>query len=389
MTANGHFFIKNHHHLKRIYFDNAATTALDKEVLDVMLPYLTEKFGNPSSIYSYGRESRLAIENARKSVAKILNAHPGEIFFTSGGTESTNTTVSAAIHNLGCRHIISSEIEHHATLHSVEHAHSKEKIKLSNVRLLPNGHVDMEHLRELLANSPERCLVSLMHANNEIGNLLDMHAVGNLCKEFDAIFHSDTVQTVGHYPFDLRNTPVHFINGSSHKFNGPKGVGILYINENVKISPFIHGGSQERNMRAGTENVYGIVGFAKALELATEHMDAHSKYINDLRMYMMDELQKHIPGVGYNGDLYGRSLYTVLNVSFPKTEKSEMLLFNLDINGICASGGSACTSGADAGSHVIRAINSDPNKIAVRFSFGKENTTEEIDMVVAKLKEIV
>jgi cysteine desulfurase len=375
--------------LKRIYFDNAATTALDKEVLDVMLPYLTEKFGNPSSIYSYGRESRLAIENARKSVAKILNAHPGEIFFTSGGTESTNTTVSAAIHNLGCRHIISSEIEHHATLHSVEHAHSKEKIRLSNVRLLPNGHVDMEHLRELLANSPERCLVSLMHANNEIGNLLDMHAVGNLCKEFDAIFHSDTVQTVGHYPFDLRNTPVHFINGSSHKFNGPKGVGILYINENVKISPFIHGGSQERNMRAGTENVYGIVGFAKALEMATEHMEAHSKHINDLRMYMMDELKKQIPDVGYNGDLYGRSLYTVLNVSFPKTEKSEMLLFNLDINGICASGGSACTSGADAGSHVIRAINSDPNRIAVRFSFGKDNTTEEIDTVIAKLKEII
>ncbi|MBW8684101.1 cysteine desulfurase family protein [Chitinophaga rhizophila] len=375
--------------MKRIYFDNAATTALDKEVLDVMLPYLTEKFGNPSSIYSYGRESRLAIENARKSVAKILNANPGEIFFTSGGTESTNTTVSAAIHNLGCRHIISSEIEHHATLHSVEHAHSKEKIKLSNVRLLPNGHVDMAHLRELLANSPERCLVSLMHANNEIGNLLDIHAVGNLCKEFDAIFHSDTVQTVGHYPFDLRNTPVHFINGSSHKFNGPKGVGILYVNENVKISPFIHGGSQERNMRAGTENVYGIVGFAKALELATEHMDKYSSHINDLRMYMMDELTKHIPGVGYNGDLYGRSLYTVLNVSFPKTEKSEMLLFNLDINGICASGGSACTSGADAGSHVIRAINSDPNKIAVRFSFGKDNTKEEIDAVVAKLKEIV
>jgi cysteine desulfurase len=389
VAANGIFLSKTTIILKRIYFDNAATTALDKEVLDVMLPYLTEKFGNPSSIYSYGRESRLAIENARKSVAKILNANPGEIFFTSGGTESTNTTVSAAIHNLGCRHIISSEIEHHATLHSVEHAHSKDKIKLSNVRLLANGHVDMEHLRELLANSPERCLVTLMHANNEIGNLLDIYAVGNLCKEFDAIFHSDTVQTVGHYPFDLRNTPIHFVNGSAHKFNGPKGVGILYINENVKISPFIHGGSQERNMRAGTENVYGIVGFAKALELATEHMEEHSKYINDLRMYMMDELTKHIPGVAYNGDLYGRSLYTVLNVSFPKTEKSEMLLFNLDINGICASGGSACTSGADAGSHVIRAINSDPNRIAVRFSFGKDNTREEVDTVVAKLKEII
>ncbi|MVT11814.1 cysteine desulfurase family protein [Chitinophaga tropicalis] len=375
--------------MKKIYFDNAATTALDSNVLDVMLPYMTEKFGNPSSIYSYGRESRLAIETARKSVAKILNAHPGEIFFTSGGTESSNTAIAAAINNLGCRHIISSEIEHHATLHSVEHLHSRDNIRLSNVNLLSNGHVDMEHLRELLAGSKERCLVTLMHANNEIGNLLDMHAVGNLCKEFDAIFHSDTVQTVGHYPFDLRNTPVHFINGSAHKFHGPKGVGILYINENVKITPFIHGGSQERNMRAGTENVYGIVGFAKALEMATAHYEEHSAYINDLRMYMAEQLQQHIPGIGFNGDLHGRSLYTVLNVSFPKTEKSEMLLFNLDINGICASGGSACTSGADAGSHVIRAINSDPNRIAVRFSFSKDNTKEEIDTVVAKLKELI
>lgn len=375
--------------MKRIYFDNAATTALDSNVLDVMLPYMTEKFGNPSSIYSYGRESRLAIETARKSVAKILNAHPGEIFFTSGGTESSNTAIAAAINNLGCRHIISSEIEHHATLHSVEHLHSRDNIRLSNVNLLSNGHADMEHLRELLAGSKERCLVTLMHANNEIGNLLDMHAVGNLCKEFDAIFHSDTVQTVGHYPFDLRNTPVHFINGSAHKFHGPKGVGILYINENVKITPFIHGGSQERNMRAGTENVYGIVGFAKALEMATAHYEEHSAYINDLRMYMAEQLQQHIPGIGFNGDLHGRSLYTVLNVSFPKTEKSEMLLFNLDINGICASGGSACTSGADAGSHVIRAINSDPNRIAVRFSFSKDNTKEEIDTVVAKLKELI
>lgn len=375
--------------MKRIYFDNAATTALDSNVLDVMLPYMTEKFGNPSSIYSYGRESRLAIETARKSVAKILNAHPGEIFFTSGGTESSNTAIAAAINNLGCRHIISSEIEHHATLHSVEHLHSRDKIRLSNVKLLSNGHVDMEHLRELLAGSKERCLVTLMHANNEIGNLLDMHAVGNLCTEFDAIFHSDTVQTVGHYPFDLRNTPVHFINGSAHKFHGPKGVGILYVNENVKISPFIHGGSQERNMRAGTENVYGIVGFAKALELATAHYEEHSAYINDLRMYMAEQLLQHVPGIGFNGDLHGRSLYTVLNVSFPKTEKSEMLLFNLDINGICASGGSACTSGADAGSHVIRAINSDPNRIAVRFSFSKDNTKEEIDAVVAKLKELI
>jgi len=375
--------------LKRIYFDNAATTPLDKAVLDAMLPYMTDHFGNPSSIYSYGRESRLGIENARKTVAKILNAHPGEIFFTSGGTESSNTAINAAIRDLGCRHIITSEIEHHATLHSVEQLHSGQNIALSYVKVLPNGHIDMEHLRALLAGSSKRSLVTLMHANNEIGNLLDIHAVGKLCQEFDAIFHSDTVQTVGHYPFDLRNTPVHFINGAGHKFHGPKGVGILYINENVKITPFIQGGAQERNMRAGTENLYGIIGFAKALELATAHYEEHSKYINDLRMYMAAQLQQHIPGIGFNGDLHGRSLYTVLNVSFPKSEKSEMILFNLDINGICASGGSACTSGADAGSHVIRALNSNPNQISVRFSFSKDNTKEEIDQVVDKLKELV
>lgn len=375
--------------MERIYFDNAATTPLDKEVLDVMLPYMTEKFGNPSSIYSYGRETKLGIETARKSVAKILNAHPGEIFFTSGGTESSNTAINAAVHNLGCRHIITSPIEHHATLHSTDHLHCKENVKLSHVKLLPDGHVDMDDLRRLLAESEERCLVTLMHANNEIGNLLDLHAVGALCHEFNAIFHSDTVQTVGHYPFDLRNTPVHFINGAGHKFHGPKGVGILYINENVKIDPFIHGGAQERNMRAGTENLYGIVGFAKALELATEHYEEHSAYINGLRMYMAEQLKLHIPEVTFNGDLYGRSLYTVLNAAFPKSEKSEMILFNMDIAGICASGGSACTSGADAGSHVIRAINNDPNKIAVRFSFSKQNTKEEVDAVVAKLKELI
>ncbi|RFS21208.1 cysteine desulfurase [Chitinophaga silvatica] len=374
--------------MERIYFDNAATTALDPAVLEAMLPFMTEKFGNPSSIYSYGRESRLGIENARKTVAKILNAHPGEIFFTSGGTESSNTAINAAIKDLGCKHIISSSIEHHATLHTVEHLHH-DGVKLSFVNILPDGHIDMTHLRELLSQSAEKCLVTLMHANNEIGNLIDLHAVGTLCREFDAIFHSDTVQTVGHYPFDLRNTPVDFITGAGHKFHGPKGVGILYINENVKIKPFIQGGSQERNMRAGTENLYGIVGFAKALEIATTEHEAHSSHINNLRMYMAEELQKVIPGVVFNGDLYGRSLYTVLNVGFPKSEKSEMILFNLDINGICASGGSACTSGANAGSHVIRAFNNNPDLIAVRFSFSKNNTREEVDRVIEKLKDLV
>jgi cysteine desulfurase len=375
--------------MERIYFDNAATTALDKEVLDAMLPYMTTSFGNPSSIYSYGRESRLAIETARKTVARLLNAHPGEIFFTSGGTESNNTAILSAIRDLGCKHIISSPVEHHAVLHTVEHYGCGEGVTYSFVKLLPGGHVDLDDLEKQLAAATQRCVVSLMHANNEIGNLLDIDAVGTICKKYNAIFHSDCVQTVGHYPLDLRKTPVHFISGAGHKFHGPKGVGILYVNDNIKIKPFIFGGGQERNMRAGTENLYGIVGFAKALELACKNMEKDREYIQSLKSYMIGQLQEHIKGVQFNGDALGQCLYTVLSVAFPKTEKSEMILFNLDINQICVSGGSACSSGADVGSHVIRAINNNPNLVTVRFSFSKHNTKKEVDTVVSKLEELI
>lgn len=375
--------------MQRIYFDNAATTPLDPEVFEVMKPFFTEKFGNPSSIYSYGRETRMAVENSRKSVAKILNAHPAEIFFTSGGTESTNTAINAAVNDLGCKHIISSPLEHHATLHCVEHLSKDCGIRLSYVKVFPDGQIDYDDLENLLKDSKEKTLVSLMHANNEIGTITDIERVGNLCKKYNAIFNADTVQTVGHFPIDLRSLPVHFINAAAHKFHGPKGVGMLYINENVKIHPYINGGSQERGMRAGTENIYGIVGFAKALEIATEHLAEESEHIREVRNYMTESLSKNIPGVYFNGDPNGKSLYTVLSVAFPKTEKSEMLLFNLDINNICASGGSACTSGVEAGSHVIRAITHNPNQVTVRFSFSKYNTKKEVDVVVEKLKEIV
>ncbi|MBN8668436.1 MAG: cysteine desulfurase [Chitinophagales bacterium] len=375
--------------MNRIYLDNAATTALHPEVLEAMLPYLTTHFGNPSSIYSYGRETRLAIESARKSVARLLNAHPAEIFFTSGGTESNNTAITAAIRDLGCRHIITSPIEHHAVLHTVEHYDHQDLVTSSFVRILPNGDVDLDDLEAQLAAQPERCLVTLMHANNEIGNILDIQRTGEICKKYNAIFHSDCVQMVGHFPMDLRNTPVHFISGAGHKFHGPKGTGILYVNENVQIKPFIHGGGQERNMRAGTENVYGIVGFAKALEIAMANFEKDSAYVSDLREYMIRTLNQQLPDVKFNGNLEGKNLYTVLNVSFPKSEKSEMLLFNLDIHHICASGGSACTSGADQGSHVIRAMHNDPNRVAVRFSFSHFNTKEEIDRVVNLLKELL
>jgi cysteine desulfurase len=371
---------------QRIYFDNAATTALDPLVLEAMMPYLTEKFGNPSSIYSYGRETRLAIESARKSVAKILNAHPGEIFFTSGGTESSNTAIITAVRDLGCRHIISSPVEHHAVLHTVEHLHHMGRVGLEWVKLLPDGHVDLADLEAKLAAAKEKVLVSLMHANNEIGNMIDLQQVGALCLRYDAIFHSDTVQTVGHFPINLHETPVHFITGAGHKFHGPKGVGLLYVSDKISIKPFVHGGSQERNMRAGTENLYGIVGFARALELATADYEKDSAYIGGIKRYMMESLQSALPDVRFNGDPLGRSLYTVLSVSLPKTEKSEMLLFNLDMEGICASGGSACTSGADQGSHVIRAIYPDSDRVTIRFSFSKHNTKEEVDKVVEKVK---
>jgi cysteine desulfurase len=375
--------------MERIYFDNAATTPLDPKVLEAMLPYMTEKFGNPSSIYSYGRETRLAVEQARKSVASILGAKPAEIFFTSGGTESSNTILQSAVLDLGCKHIISSPIEHHATTHTVEHLAKAFGVKLSWVSILPSGHIDLASLETLLQNNPEKTIVSLMHANNEIGNMLDLHEVGTLCKKYNAYFHSDTVQTVGHFPFNLRETPVDFITGAGHKFHGPKGTGILYVNENVKISPLVHGGAQERNMRAGTENIYGIVGFAKALELATEHYTEESTYIQSLKQYMHDQLIQHIPGVSFNGDPFGKSLYTLLSVNFPKNERSDMLLFNLDIQNVCTSGGSACSSGAQQGSHVINAIKDTTDIATIRFSFSKSNTTAEIDQVIQILSTLI
>ncbi|MHB1921856.1 MAG: cysteine desulfurase family protein [Chitinophagaceae bacterium] len=374
--------------MERIYFDNAATTPLDPEVLSSMMPYLTDKFGNPSSIYSYGRETRMAIENARKSVSSLLGVHPGELFFTSGGTESTNTAITAAIRDLGCTHLITSPIEHHATLHACEFFHQHLGVALSLVNLLPDGHLDLNHLENLLSQHSQKTLVSLMHANNDIGNLLELERVGELCHQYGAFLHCDTVQTLGHYPLDLKKMQVHFAGGAAHKFHGPKGTGILYVHEKIKIHPLVHGGSQERNMRAGTENVYAIVGMARALEMAMAEFESRSSYIQELRLYMAAQLLKYIPGLQINGDLYGRSLYTILNVSFPLTDKNEMLLFNLDINGVCASGGSACTSGANLGSHVIQAVYPDNRRVAVRFSFSHQNTRAEVDQVVGVLQKL-
>ena len=372
----------------RIYFDNAATTPLDPIVLQEMMPFFTEHFGNPSSIYSYGRETKIAIEKARKSVAKILNAHPSEIFFTSGGTESSNTAIFASVRMLGCKRIISSSIEHHATLHTCSFLDKAGEAELEFVELLSNGHINLTDLEEKLKSSPVKTLVTLMHANNENGNITNIEQVGEICKKYNALFHTDTVQTVGHFPINLKEIKADFITGAGHKFHGPKGVGILYINAETRIQPFIHGGGQERNMRAGTENIYGIVGFAKALEIATQNHAIDKEHIAGIKNYLKNSLTEKIPGVIFNGDPEGSSLYTVLSVGFPITEKSEMLLFNLDIKNICASGGSACSSGTEQGSHVIRALGKS-NHVTVRFSFSKFNTTEEVDILVDALSEMI
>lgn len=371
-----------------VYLDNAATTQIDPEVVDAMIPFLKEHYGNPSSIHSFGRTTRAGIERARKSIALHLNCSPGEICFTSGGTEANNMAICRSIADYGLTHAISSPTEHHAVLHTLETCEKEGKIKLSMVNLNSDGSVDMNHLEELLKTNPGS-FVSLMHANNEVGTKIKLKETAELVKKYDGVFHSDTVQTMGHYSFDLQDIPVDFINCAAHKFHGPKGIGFIFIRSGSKLSPFIHGGSQERNMRGGTENLYGIVGLAKAMDIAYSHLDEHAKHVAGLKNYMIDQLTKAIPGITYNGDISKDSLYTVLSVSFPPSADGEMLLFNLDINGIAASGGSACSSGTDIGSHVLGALNADPERTNVRFSFSKYNTKEDIDYTVAKLREIV
>jgi cysteine desulfurase len=368
----------------KVYLDNAATTPLDKEVLETMLPFMENHYGNPSSIHSFGRQTRAAIETARKTVAKLLDCSPAELFFTSGGTEADNQAIHCSIYDLGIKHAITSRIEHHAVLHTLEALAQSGAIKLSFVNLNADGHIDLAHLEELLKTN-ERSFISLMHANNEIGNLLPLKQVSDIAQKYDAVFHSDTVQTMGHYNISLKEIKMHFITCAAHKFHGPKGVGFLYINSDIKVNPFIYGGAQERNMRGGTENVYGIVGLAKALEIAHRDMVKHQDHIQGLKTYMINSLKARIPGVSFNGAGNENCLYTVLNVQFPPTENAEMLLFNLDIHGIAASGGSACSSGSNQGSHVLRGIQSDMERPSIRFSFSKYNTKEEIDFVVEKL----
>jgi len=373
----------------RVYLDNAATTPLDPEVFEAMKPFLLEDFGNPSSTHAHGRKVRAAIESARKKIAELLNCTPGEIIFTSGGTEADNAIIRCAIESYGIKHVISTPIEHHAVTHTLETLEKQGAVELHFVNLDANGQVDLQHLEKLL-KTYTNALVSLMHANNEIGNLLSLEAVGNLCEQYGAYFHSDTVQTMGHYRHNMKKLKVHGLTAAAHKFHGPKGVGFMYINKDKKIKQLIHGGAQERNMRGGTENVYGIIGLAKALEICYREMDEHEAYITSLKKAMIEKLTAAIPGISFNGNSgdLNKSLYTVLNVSLPESNENEMLLFNLDMAGISASGGSACSSGASTGSHVLGAIYPNSKRGAVRFSFSKYNKPEEIEFVVNKVAEI-
>ena len=348
---------------------------------------MKESYGNPSAIHSFGREPRAAIEKARKIVANYLNASTGEIYFTSGGTESNNLAIKCGIYDLGIKRFITSKIEHHCILNTLEHYEDLGMIQVDYVNLKSDGHIDLEHLNQLLEEDEKQAMVCLMYVNNEIGNILDIEQTTEICEKHNAYFHTDSVQAIGLYPTDVQKCKIHFMTGAGHKLHGPKGIGFVYINHEISVKPLLLGGSQERNMRAGTEYVYGIVGFGKAVEIAIDKSEEVSSYVQGLKNYMMESLESEIPGVEFNGDAKGKSSYKVLNVAFPKGEKSALLLFNLDIAGIAASGGSACSSGIDQGSHVLEAIGTDKEKISIRFSFSKFNTKDEIDFVISKLKE--
>lgn len=356
------------------------------EVVEEMMDVMKNHFGNPSSTHAFGRDARGVIEVARRKIATLIGAQPKELVFTSGGTEADNMAIACAVNDLGVERIISSPIEHHAVGHCLE-AHNQ--VETQFVRLNEKGGVDLAHLEELL-QQPVKTLVSLMHANNEIGTLLDVKKVSELCRANGALFHSDTVQTMGHYKIDVTTFGADFLTCSAHKFHGPKGIGFLYVNKNLKMSPLIQGGSQERGMRGGTENIAGIVGLAKAFELANEDILAHQEYVQELKSYMITELQNRIPDVSFHGEIDPKkSLYTVLNVCFPSFENKSMFLFLLDLEGIACSGGSACTSGASTGSHVLRGIQADTDRPNGRFSFSRYTTREEIDFVLEKVTKIV
>ncbi|WP_299625054.1 cysteine desulfurase family protein [uncultured Tenacibaculum sp.] len=377
--------------MKKVYFDNAATTPMLKEVVDVMAKSMMENYGNPSSIHESGRKAKVAIETSRKNIAKMLNVSSNEIVFTSGGTEANNLVLSNAVKFLGVKRVITSRIEHHAVLDVLLELQKDYDFQLEYVKLNDKGEVDLSNLKDLLSLSDDKTLVSLMWVNNEIGNILSVKEVGGVCKENNALFHTDAVQAVGHFDIDLSKFNVDFLVASAHKFHGPKGVGFLYVKNDIAIKPILFGGGQEKGKRSGTENVHAILGMSKALEYACENLDKDLEYILNLKKYFIKSLKSNFPEISFNGlsNDIEKSSHTILNVRFPKEVK--MILFNLDLNGVFASGGSACQSGASKKSHVLIDIlnESEIEESSVRFSFSKFSTLEEIDFVIEKIKKII
>ena len=380
--------------MKKVYLDNAATSPVRDEVIEVMTQALKECYGNPSSTHSYGRSAKSAIENARKNIAKHLGAQASEIIFTSGGTEADNMILRCAVRDLGVERIITSKIEHHAVLHTAEALEQEAGIELCFVDLDSDGHPVLEQLEQLLVSSAKKTLVSLMHVNNEIGTLCDIEAVARLCEQHKALFHSDTVQSVGHYLLDVSTLPIHFMTAAAHKFHGPKGVGFAFIRRNTGMKSFIVGGGQERGFRAGTEPYHNILGMEKALDMAMEDLEEEKAYVLDLKSHFIQQLRERIPGIEFNGcssDLK-KSTYTLVNVRLPIGEQQAlMLLFHLDLKGIACSKGSACQSGSDAGSHVLSALlDEQQNKYpSLRFSFSVFNNREDVEYVAEVLESFV
>lgn len=373
----------------QVYLDNAATTIMDAQVIDEMTQTMKDIYGNPSAIHTNGRQAKAVVELARKSIAKILQCQSSEIIFTGSGTEADNMALRCAVNDLGVTHIITSTIEHKAVLDTAKTLEKKGQAKVSYVKLDVYGKADLKDLESLTKKHPGS-LISLMHANNEIGSLNDVHAISQIARANQCYFHSDTVQTIGHYPIDLSNWDVDFVTCSAHKFHGPKGVGFMYKNKSVKINPILTGGGQESAMRAGTENVMGIIGLSKAFEIANARIEDKIKAIQDIKSYFIKQIGNKINGTCFNGDISPEGgLYTILNVSLPPSKKSSTLLFQLDINGIFVSGGSACNSGTVGSSHVLTGINHPNNRSVIRFSFSKFTTIQEVDYAIDTLRELI
>jgi len=380
--------------MSTIYLDNAATTKVRDEVVQAMSSVIKNEYGNPSSTHSYGRSSKSIVELSRKEISEILNVKSSEIIFTSGGTEGDNMIIRNCVNNLDIEHIITTKIEHHAVTHTIDELLNTGKIKVSFVKLSKSGDVDLKDLENILKNSNQKCLVTLMHINNEVGNITDIGAVSKICKKHNSLFHSDTVQSVGHYDLDFEKIKIDFFVASAHKFHGPKGVGFAFVRKNTNLGSFITGGMQEKGLRAGTESVHNIVGMSEALKISAKNLRTEKKYISELKTYFITQIKKKIKNIKFNGlcEDINKSTYTIVNVLLPiKRETGGLFMFKLDLKGIACSKGSACQSGSESGSHVLSEIqnNEDNEKVSLRFSFSIFNTKDEIDYVIEQVSSLI